>query len=246
MGKHDEPSVAWSDYEKVRAERDEARQELAALLGRSTATGPHNNRDAQIAALRAEIRKALDARSDQVDWNALCVAEQDTAAAGEQHDAAVRAPLEQAKNDAYTERNNVIALMLRMADALRMNTYMMHHDGADWEDDWRTIVAVDLPEGQCTWHIHDSEVLKFDWLERLHNCWDGHSTEEKYRRVLSSRLKATAVKRAALEAAADELKKLQRGYSPNRPSDLIALGVLEKAANAIRALAEKEKIKKDE
>ena len=36
---------------------------------------------------------------------------------------------------------------------------------------------------QVSWHIHDSEREMFSHLEVKDNNWDGHSTEEKYRRL---------------------------------------------------------------
>lgn len=47
---------------------------------------------------------------------------------------------------------------------------------------------IDLPTGQVSWHVHDSELALFDFLPTSdQRCWDGHSTDEKYERLLAWR-----------------------------------------------------------
>lgn len=88
-----------------------------------------------------------------------------------------------AKDSAYHERDILVAALSKTYPS-----HFLRHPDSDttWEDDWRNIVCVHLPTGQATWHIHDSE-----WHMFLHltpgsvpcEGWDGHTTEEKYRRV---------------------------------------------------------------
>ncbi len=89
------------------------------------------------------------------------------------------------KDSAYGERNKVVALLARMAVALGWRAGIGLHPLSDkaWEPDWRTIVFIDLPTGQATWHFHDSERRLLDGLPAYGEAWDGHSTGEKYRRV---------------------------------------------------------------
>lgn len=95
--------------------------------------------------------------------------------------------LEAQKNGAYAERNQVVALLARMAPWMGWNSGIGYHPESDatWEPDWRTIVFVDLPTGQASWHFHISEqhLLQRGLLPSYLGEWDGHSTEEKYRRV---------------------------------------------------------------
>ena len=93
--------------------------------------------------------------------------------------------LEAVKDNAYSERNKLLALVCKMAVAMDYDVQLWRHSAEDktWENDWRNIVAIHLPTGQCTWHIHDSELHMFDWLPRGEENWDGHTTEEKYQRV---------------------------------------------------------------
>jgi len=90
--------------------------------------------------------------------------------------------LEAQKDSAYAERNKLVALISKIFPSC-----LGRHEDEDlsWEDDWRWIVYVNLPTGQCSWHIHDSDLPLFSHLEQQDVKWDGHTTEEKYRRVLS-------------------------------------------------------------
>lgn len=86
-----------------------------------------------------------------------------------------------AKDAAYAERNQLVALL-----AALFPSSLERHPAEDttWEDDWRWVVFIDLPTGQASWHIHDSEVSLFahvPWLQG--RVWDGHTTEEKYARI---------------------------------------------------------------
>lgn len=95
------------------------------------------------------------------------------------------AQLEAAKNAAYSERNQLVALLSKVFPA---SLERHPEDDKDWEDDWRWIVFINLPSGQATWHIHDSELSLFDHLPREQGQrWDGHSTEQKYERCRSYR-----------------------------------------------------------
>ena len=89
-------------------------------------------------------------------------------------------PEERAKDQAYAERNQLVALLAAIFPSWRTT-----HDPNDTasEPDWRTIIGVALPTGQATWHIHDSEVERFAHVPCRHVPWDGHTTEEKYDRV---------------------------------------------------------------
>jgi hypothetical protein len=88
--------------------------------------------------------------------------------------------LDAAKNAAYTERNALVAALSKMFPA----SLERHPAEEEWEDDWRWIVFIDLPTGQATWHIHDSELPNFAHLPReAGRKWDGHPTAEKYARL---------------------------------------------------------------
>ena len=127
--------------------------------------------------------------------------------------------LESAKDNAYWERNQLVAALSKIFPA-----YLSKHDETDkeWDKDWRTIVYILIPASmaelpmtsdnisyetiviehmngtangetkdktylQLSWHIHDREISMFDHLRYYGNkfmpMWDGHTTEEKYRRL---------------------------------------------------------------
>lgn len=98
-----------------------------------------------------------------------------------------RDEVREAKDGAYAERNRLVAAL----SALYPSHLQRHPDeDEEWEDGWRWIVFVELPTGQATWHIHDSELPWFDHLLRLNAepvAWDGHTAEEKYRRLAAVR-----------------------------------------------------------
>ena len=99
------------------------------------------------------------------------------------------------KDNAYWERNQLVSALSKV-----FPSYLAKHpeEDKDWEDDWRTIVVINLPsdatdtykdaekvpgEIQMSWHIHDHELANFDHLRYKEYWYDGHSTEEKYRRL---------------------------------------------------------------
>ena len=97
------------------------------------------------------------------------------------------------RDAAYTERNRLVAALARLIMASQEVqragapgvAWLADHDPSDenWDPEWRTIVFIDGPTGQMSWHLHDSDVPLFDGLPRGPNSWDGHTTSEKYDRV---------------------------------------------------------------
>lgn len=91
------------------------------------------------------------------------------------------------KDAAYAERNQVVALLARMGPGLSTCSAWVaeHRDepGQDWDPEWRTVVFIGLPTGQASWHVHDSVKHLLRGVPPGENNWDGHTTEEKYRRV---------------------------------------------------------------
>lgn len=91
-----------------------------------------------------------------------------------------REETEEAKGQAYWERNQILAALTDF-----MTAHLCRHPEEDkeWEDDWRWIVCVHGDFGQMTWHIHDDDKKYFEHLPIQGNHWDGHSTPEKYQRL---------------------------------------------------------------
>ncbi len=85
------------------------------------------------------------------------------------------------KDAAYTERNRLVALLA----ALFPSSLERHpEEDTAWDPEWRWICFIDLPSGQASWHLHDAELPLFAHVPRNQGrVWDGHTTDEKYRRV---------------------------------------------------------------
>ena len=91
--------------------------------------------------------------------------------------------LKKQKDGAYSERDRLVSALSKLFPS-RLERHP--HTDLTWENDWRWIVFIELPSGQASWHIHDSELDWFDHLDRYPgNSWDGHTTEEKYLRLQS-------------------------------------------------------------
>jgi len=91
-----------------------------------------------------------------------------------------------AKNSAYKERNQVVVALAKLAYLAGFNAGRAIHvdkPGEIWEDDWRTVVFIDLPSGQVSWHLHDSEGHLTKDLPLYNGKYDGHTTEQKYERL---------------------------------------------------------------
>lgn len=90
--------------------------------------------------------------------------------------------LKSEKEVAYHERNMVVAALSKL-----LPSHLSRHPDDDiiWDNDWRWIVCVHGPTGQMSWHIHDSELMLFPHLgaKKPWSDYDGHTTEEKYKRL---------------------------------------------------------------
>lgn len=92
------------------------------------------------------------------------------------------------KNLAYSERNKLLAAYAKLLYACGINVGIGLHElkeGETWDADWMHIVFIDLPTGQVSFHIHDSELAYFQGLPQYQGVYDGHSTQEKWARVLN-------------------------------------------------------------
>lgn len=122
--------------------------------------------------MRAYGQACIDARSP-------VAAAPDTSAA--------LAEMEQRKDAAYYERNQVVAALAKCFPSGKARTAI---DG--WSEDWHGCVYIDLPTGQVSWHYHDSQSHLFDSIPHYLSAWDGHDTVEKYRRLAALRALSAA------------------------------------------------------
>ena len=90
--------------------------------------------------------------------------------------------LKKDKDGAYHERNMLVSALSKIYPSS-----LGKHDenDKDWGKEWLNIVYIQLPTGQASWHLHDLDLPLFAHLEYGSTKWDGHTTEEKYERLLS-------------------------------------------------------------
>ena len=85
------------------------------------------------------------------------------------------------KDQAYEERNRLVALLASMFPSGIKRTAI---DG--WDPEWHGCVYIDFPWGQASWHYHDSQAYLFEHLPHYPGDWDGHTTEQKYAAIASA------------------------------------------------------------
>lgn len=95
--------------------------------------------------------------------------------------------------EVYTERARMVASLAGLAMFLGESVGLGEHDPADtnWDPEWRTIVFIDLPDGnggvlQASWHISDSDRHLVQHLPTYEGTWDGHTTSQKYEKMAAA------------------------------------------------------------
>lgn len=91
-----------------------------------------------------------------------------------------------AKNDAYDERARVVAAYAKLLAALGYKVGVGRHEpegDPEWAG-WETVLYIDLPSGQVSWHYSDAQALELlADVPEYHIKWDKHTTQEKYNRL---------------------------------------------------------------
>lgn len=93
----------------------------------------------------------------------------------------------EAKDEAYRQRNYLVAALARL-----FHSGIMKTDIPGWSEDWRGCCFIDLPTGQISYHYHDSHAFLFKDMTPYKKEWDGHNKELVHERL--SKLKATAIR----------------------------------------------------
>jgi hypothetical protein len=90
--------------------------------------------------------------------------------------------LEKDKDLAYRERNRLVALLAKIFPSFltkETDSYLNFYNIC-----W--IVYLETPKGQLSWHIPDIDLFLFEGVKKIDSyAWDGHTTEEKYERLLN-------------------------------------------------------------
>ncbi len=76
----------------------------------------------------------------------------------------------------YRERAHLVAFLTTLYPSVGAYN--------DPEEPEYCVVYVETPVGQMSWHIHPEDLDLFDGLPIVEQqVWDGHSTEDKYRKL---------------------------------------------------------------
>jgi len=93
------------------------------------------------------------------------------------------------RDGAYRERDLCVVLIAKLARAKGYRVGIGKHsdytDSEPHDKEWSNVLYIDLPCGQVSWHFRDDELVLFEGFPRYEGTYDGHSTEEKYHRVLN-------------------------------------------------------------
>lgn len=148
----------------------------------------HAQGDDQIAALTAEVERLETANERQrltIEMLQTDVAVRDREWGLTKHALAeaveARDHQRANKDQAYEERNRLVALLASMFPSGRART-----DIPGWNPEWHGAVYIDFPWGQASWHFHDSQAHLFEHLPPYAGAWDGHTTEEKYAAIAAA------------------------------------------------------------
>ena len=83
-------------------------------------------------------------------------------------------------NRAICERNDFILYLTRVYGA---HTHKNIEENKVLEKQFPLIVCIHTEKGQLSWHIPEEDIKRFEHFEIKENDWDGHSIEEKYKRL---------------------------------------------------------------
>jgi hypothetical protein len=81
-------------------------------------------------------------------------------------------------NNAYKERNQLVALLSTLFPSGKAKTAI-----EGWDEAWHGCVYIDFPWGQASWHYHIDDEWMFEHLPQYTMQWDGHTTDAKYRAI---------------------------------------------------------------
>jgi hypothetical protein len=86
------------------------------------------------------------------------------------------------RDAAYAERALIVAALA--------HSYRLDPAGRAWrgidvngETGFQTVCFIELPTGQVSWHFADADTHLLKGLPESDRPWDGHTTEEKHRRL---------------------------------------------------------------
>lgn len=131
---------------------------------------------------------------------------------------ALQASVETEGASVYRERAMLAALLARTVLAHGGKAGIRGHEpdpDPTWSPEYWTVLLIDLPTGQVSWHLHDSDRDLVAGLPTYDGHWDGHSTELKLERVTACAV-AGMPPELDTEAMAQTLALLRVKFSKSR------------------------------
>ena len=119
------------------------------------------------------IRMAREAGLDTDLWNYTD--------AFERFAALVAGHEQQFTNNAYRERNQLVALLSTLFPSGKAKTAI-----EGWDEAWHGCVYIEFPWGQASWHYRADDEWMFEHLPQYTKPWDGHTTEAKYAAIAAA------------------------------------------------------------
>ena len=95
--------------------------------------------------------------------------------------ALVAAAEREATDNAYRERNQLVALLSTLFPSGKAKTAI-----EGWDEAWHGCVYIDFPWGQASWHYHADDDWMFAHLPPYNKAWDGHTTKAKYAAIAAA------------------------------------------------------------
>ena len=180
--------------ERMRSENQcwsvsEAADRIAQLTAeRDSLLAGHRTLNIDGARLETRIEKLIAEREMAANWwkEAVELTRQARLQYGDEKARAEKAEAEcarlrSAKDQAYLERNHLVALLASLFPSGLKQT-----DIPGWDAEWHGAVYIDFPWGQASWHYHDSQAHLFKHLPPYLGEWDGHTTDQKYAAILAA------------------------------------------------------------
>jgi hypothetical protein len=136
------------------------------------------------------------------------------------------------RNQAYTERNRLVSFLAKCFPSGVKKT-----DIPGWNEQWHNCVFIDTPQGQMSWHFHDSDAHLFAGLPAYEGEWDGHTTGEKYDRLekLESPFAELEYENKILNEDWNEARRLYERYKSSFEESMQSRLVIEEAWNKDQA-----------
>jgi hypothetical protein len=78
-------------------------------------------------------------------------------------------------NEVYTQRMLVVCMFAKAMGALGYSYGTGLDDNTSWDISWRTVVYVDTPDGQVSWHVAPDDKHIFEDFPEYTGVWDGKS-----------------------------------------------------------------------